>query len=144
MQGKPLRELSAAVRSRMGPVAEYARLRIRHGDRHESATAEATSTAGTTIEGDLEDLFETYSDRDGEGFPRALACFLVAVEAGDRATAEEAARASRGYTASPLDMHWRSFAYLAAGVVLQELRRWQIGTFGQFSLPRIWAEDLMA
>lgn len=110
VQGKPLRELSKTMRERFGTVVEYAGMRIIKGDEIMQATEY------------LDDLYETYSDREIEALPRAIACLQVAEQ-------EQSYRRRRDVG------ELKSFAYLAAAACLRELERYRITTFGVYGLP---------
>lgn len=109
-QGKPLRELSKQLRERFDTIAEYTIMRIIHGD----AAVEATEH--------IDELYDV-DERELEGWPRAIACLIVAVEE----------TGARDYRLGELE----SFRYLAAVVCLKEFQRYLITTLGRYSLPRL-------
>ena len=108
-QGKPLRELSKTMRERFEVICDYAVLRIVQGD---EAMAETEY---------LDALYDL-EEREIEALPRAIACLLVAVN-------------EKGVVDRRLG-ELKSFRYVAAGVCLRELQRWQrsMGQYG--NLPK--------
>ena len=110
-QGKPLRELSKAMRERFSAVVEYTIMRIVKGDQE---------IQGAT---DLDLLYDDSLDREVEALPRAIACLAVAVD--EQGT---------------IDHHLgelQSFKYIVAGVCLRELQRFLSTTLGRYTLPQV-------
>lgn len=115
LQDKALKDLAKTMRERFNTIVEHATMRITKGD-------EAMQEAD-----DLDDLYDdtNYDEREIEALPRALACLEVAIE-------------ESGYR-DPRLGELKSFGYVALGVVLKELDRYKITTFGSMSgLPRMF------
>lgn len=113
LQDKPLKDLAKTMRERFNTLVEHATMRITKGDE-----------AMREVE-DLDDLYDDthYDERELEALPRALACLEVAVEEG-------------GYRDAKLG-ELKSFGYVVLSVVLRELDRYRVTTFGSRSgLPR--------
>lgn len=113
LQDKPLKELAKTMRERFNTLVEHATMRITKGDE-----------AMREVE-DLDLLYDDihYDERELEALPRALACLEVAVT-------------ESGYRDAKLG-ELKSFGYVALGVVLRELDRYRVTTFGSMSgLPR--------
>ena len=109
-QGKPLRELSKAMRERFESIVEYTIMRITKGDEQMQGVQ------------DLDVLYDDNLDREVEGFPRAMACLSVAIN-------------ERGVEDRVLGQ-LEPFRYIAAAICMREFERYRITTHGSYVLPR--------
>jgi hypothetical protein len=107
-QGKPLRELSKTMRERFTAVAEYYTMRMIHGD---AAFNDAEY---------LDDLYDL-EEREIEGWPRTIACLVVAC----REVGLQDVRLGE----------LKSFKYVAAASCLREFERTRRGLGRYGSLP---------
>ncbi|KAM0717022.1 hypothetical protein Q7P37_006874 [Cladosporium fusiforme] len=104
-QGKPLRELSKAMRERFDAVAEYANMRIINGD-------------AAMNQAEYLDALYDLNEREIEAWPRAIACLVVACRE----------KGAIHYGLGEL----KSFKYIAAATCLRELERTRraFGSYG--------------
>lgn len=108
-QGKPLRELSKTLRERFEAIADYASMRIIHGD-------------AAMYETEYLDALYDVDEREIEAWPRSVACLIVACrEPG-----------LYDYRLGEL----KSFKYIAAATCLSEFDRMRGGLGMHGPLPR--------